>query len=1115
LAIEARARPAAVDALCRAYPEHTTGLRQLASDLSGADRALQDGLRARSVTTDPSEIGDYRVVRRLGDGAFGVVYLCAQIAPIERQVAVKVLRPGAGNRQTLLRFEAERQVLARMNHAAIAQVFDAGAMADGRPYFVMEYVDGAPITAHCDQHRSTIPERLRLFVALCDGVQHAHQKGILHRDLKPSNVLVSEASGAAQPKVIDFGLAKLLHIAQPIGTQLTEAGGVLGTPGFMSPEQSEGRHDDVDTRSDVFALGVLLFLLLTGEMPGATASRSTDIAGPSLRGDLNWICRKAMEWDRDRRYATVNDLAADLRRHLHHEPVHAGPPSASYRVRKFVRRNRLQVAAGLAVAAALLGGLAMSLWYWRQAHTALHSESTARLVAQANFERALRAVDQFLLRVADSALEEVPQMEATRKALLDDALVFYQELLREQENDALARFDRARAKLAVATLSNRLGDAEGALTAAQEAVAEFTALAASTPDQKEVVLNLADALQMQAGALGARGAHDDAVALRNRAEDVLRQAQVRWPGDGALHMAAAAVLHARGIDFRGRDQARELEDLRAAVAHAQQVTDPVATRHADLAARCRLDLCGALSNVGRVAEAEQELLALRDDLRAGHAGGKLSPRRRETLAQVMANLTGNHIRRAQFAEAEACAREELALRQEMVTEQANTPRRRADLAACRSHLGIALSSASRPGADEQFLEAIRVLEGVVADVPGPTYRASLARLCGNTAKHLLQPGTLADLRAARPHAMRAVDLAAEVATKQHEVYGSLLAWTRAILSSVLRRSGDYAAAADVARLAFADAQAMVEKRGDAVNLRALVDAACSAAQLALETADGARARRYLDAGLDAVRRVRAVSQDSDLLRASHHNLMRQWGLHVAMSGDHAGAAACVAEMHALGEGDRRRDGVAGNVLRLAWRAAAQQRHPAADEYATRARRYYDAAVELLDGELRNKPDDVLSYHRALAMLGRAELNRTQVPPQELRAQLTECVTELRAEFTHSVPSPLVAAQIREGHVWLARAQLALGDATAARATARELVAISAGASDALFEASRVLADCAALQRDAGDRDAALASAAVVLRQALDAGLAVERVRQTPDLTPVWMSDATLRARSGL
>ncbi|MEZ5964030.1 MAG: bifunctional serine/threonine-protein kinase/formylglycine-generating enzyme family protein [Planctomycetota bacterium] len=407
LAEPAEAEGAVLAELCNTYPEHAAGLRRLAAELRGADRILRLGMvmpvEPDPVEPDPVEMGPFRVERRLGEGAFGIVYLCIQVAPIERRVAVKVLRPGAGNRQTLARFEAERQVLARMSHPAIANVFDAGALPDGRPFFVMEYVEGSSITAFADRRRLTIGERLDLFLALCDGVWHAHQRGVIHRDLKPSNVLVSE-SGEPQPKIIDFGLAKVLRPQATSGVQVTEIGGVLGTPGYMSPEQSDGQHDDVDTRSDVFSLGVILYVLLTGEMPWSQGTAQADTAPtrPSARfdnretgseaaaqrareprrlhaqlcGDLDWITLRALERDRERRYQSVRDLAEDLRRHMRSEPVLAGPPSRLYRLRKLARRYRVQLAAVAAVLLSLLLGLLGVARYARRAHENLQRFET-------------------------------------------------------------------------------------------------------------------------------------------------------------------------------------------------------------------------------------------------------------------------------------------------------------------------------------------------------------------------------------------------------------------------------------------------------------------------------------------------------------------------------------------------------------------------------------------------------------------------------------------------------------------------------------------------------------------------------------------------------------------
>ncbi len=385
---------AAVDALCGRHPTQAAALRQALATLTAY------GLVGPGPTADPQQIGGYRVLRRLGDGAFGVVYLCAQVEPIRREVAIKVLRPGAGDRTTLLRFDAERQLLAMLSHPSVAQVFDAGALPDGRPYFVMEYVDGQPITTYCDAHRLDIEARLALFLELCDGVHAAHQRGIIHRDLKPSNVLVGDQHGRPVPKIIDFGLAKALHTRPAEAPLLTEAGGVVGTPGFMSPEQASGDHQDVDIRTDVFALGVILYLLLTGEMPWRRSDKDATATPPRpsarvaseidtpkttaalrstetrqlvsrLRGDLDWIVLRALDPDRDRRYASVLELAADLRRHRRHEPVLAGPPSLAYQIRKFVRRHRVPVFAGITVLVTLVVGLATTWTFAVQAQTNL------------------------------------------------------------------------------------------------------------------------------------------------------------------------------------------------------------------------------------------------------------------------------------------------------------------------------------------------------------------------------------------------------------------------------------------------------------------------------------------------------------------------------------------------------------------------------------------------------------------------------------------------------------------------------------------------------------------------------------------------------------------------
>lgn len=357
------------------------------------------------------EIGPYRLLERIGEGGFGEVWIAEQKTPVRRKVALKIIKAGMDTREVLARFEAERQALAVMDHPNVAKVFDAGATSGGRPYFVMEYVAGEPITLYCDINKLGMPERLELFIGVCEAVQHAHQKGIIHRDIKPSNVLVSVKDGKAAPKVIDFGVAKATNQRLTEQTLYTEQGLLIGTPEYMSPEQAEMGATDVDTRTDIYSLGVLLYEFLTGSLPfdsqslrragyaevqriirevdpprpstrlssmrheGAETgqielmkSTGAKVAPPStasdvadrrrtdaktllrqLRGDLDWIVMKSIEKDRTRRYETANALAMEIKRFLNNEPVLAGPPNVVYRARKFLRRNRTAVVATLAI----------------------------------------------------------------------------------------------------------------------------------------------------------------------------------------------------------------------------------------------------------------------------------------------------------------------------------------------------------------------------------------------------------------------------------------------------------------------------------------------------------------------------------------------------------------------------------------------------------------------------------------------------------------------------------------------------------------------------------------------------------------------------------------------
>jgi serine/threonine protein kinase len=371
-------------------------------------------------------IGPYKLMEQIGEGGMGLVFVAEQQHPVRRKVALKIIKPGMASRDVIARFEAERQALALMDHPNIARVFDAGTTASGRPYFVMELVKGIAIVEYCDQQQLTARERLELFLSVCQAVQHAHGKGIIHRDLKPSNILVAPHDGVPVVKVIDFGVAKAIGQQLSDKTIYTRFTQMIGTPLYMSPEQAEINALDVDIRSDIYSLGVLLYELLTGTTPfdrqrfataaydeirriireeeppkpstrlstlgevlsAVSARRKTEPAKLSalVRGDLDWIVMKALEKERSRRYETASAFAADLRRFLNQEPIEARPPSAWYRFDKLARRNKMALTTAALVAGALFLGTAASTWQAVRA-TAAEQESRQNAEAAGNQKR--------------------------------------------------------------------------------------------------------------------------------------------------------------------------------------------------------------------------------------------------------------------------------------------------------------------------------------------------------------------------------------------------------------------------------------------------------------------------------------------------------------------------------------------------------------------------------------------------------------------------------------------------------------------------------------------------------------------------------------------------------
>jgi serine/threonine protein kinase len=712
--------------------------------------------------------GRYTLLECVGEGGMGAVWSAKQTAPVKRLVAVKLIKAGLDSKGVLARFEAERQALAVMDHPNISKILDGGVAESGSPFFVMELVKGVPITQYCDERKLAPAQRLELFVPVCEAIQHAHQKGVIHRDIKPSNVLVAFQDGRPVPKVIDFGIAKATGPALTDLTLNTGLGGIVATPQYMSPEQASLTGLDIDTRSDVYSLGVLLYELLAGSPPfkrhdlekaglleilrvirdeeppkpstklssanacaSLSASRGTEpkaLAG-LLRSELDWVVMKALEKDRTRRYDTPTSFAADVRRYLSGEAVLAHPPSVAYKLRKFLRKNRSPVVAASLVALALVAGVVgTSVGQYRAeqqralAETRREQAEAAEVLAETRLGEADVAKALAETRRGEAEVSRERAMETLRAATGDDVemLIGSRTSLGPHEHAYLEAIIRRWRDLARGG-----GGSAAAREVAAEGAARVAYLRSKLGDWEAAV-----------------GDYRAAVAIR---EGLAAEfpAEPDYRGDLATTRCNLGGL----LTGLGRAADAKAEYFRAiALREALAAEHPNVPRHRDGLAAARNNLGNAHDDLKEWAEAQAEYrraIAIRAGLAAEFPA---LPEYRENLAMSLSNLAVTLEGLGKSAEAAGELRKSLEIRVKLAADQPDQPRYASKLGVSRNNLGVSLKSLGRATeAESEHRLAVAIREKLVADFPNfPEHRVHLGSSYCNLAEAVRNRGQIAE-----------------------------------------------------------------------------------------------------------------------------------------------------------------------------------------------------------------------------------------------------------------------------------------------------------------------------------------------------------------------------------
>jgi len=793
-------RAAYLDSACGTNSE----LRKRVERLLQADNKAHDFLEspahaiAPTIVSAPvelpgSRIGPYKLLQQIGEGGMGTVYMAEQEQPVHRKVALKIIKPGMDSGQVIARFEAERQALAMMDHVNIARVLDAGTTEQGRPYFVMELVNGVSITSYCDDNRLTPRERLELFVPVCHAIQHAHQKGIIHRDIKPSNVMVTLYDGKPVPKVIDFGVAKATEQKLTERTLFTQYGTMIGTLEYMSPEQAEMSALGVDTRSDIYSLGVLLYELLTGSTPlsrkrikeaafaeilrlikeeeppkpstrlsdsgealaSISALRQTEPGKLSkvMRGELDWIVMKTLEKDRNRRYETANGFAADVQRYLNDEPVQACPPSAGYRLRKFMRRNRLAMVSTAVVTVALAFGTILSAW---QAVRATRAQIRADMnfrIAESQRERAerhfrsARDAMNYMTEVGQEGLILIPNTEKFRRELLEKSLEVYQTFTEEESDDPAVRQEVGRAYMRVGWIHRNMGNTAKATDSYQEAIHVFEGLLAEFPDEPDYRNDFARG-QAKFGLMISSRLPEAKQAL-SRATEIQKELVTEYPDRLAFKTDLIESQHYYAWVLMYNTTAPDMAQAEKILGQIQvlQKMEPVDQRPDHNTDALMGDV---FFNTGRLQEAEMVWRRSLASYQKRLIDSPANPVYRSEVAHRYENLGWLLERTGRLEEAEQSFRQSVSIRQKLTGEFPDAIEHDGMLYRTTSEL-IALLQ--RTGQSDKSLEVYEEALSLRQEALGPSHPKTVASM--NTLAWLL--ATFADAEIRNPQ--RAVELA--------------------------------------------------------------------------------------------------------------------------------------------------------------------------------------------------------------------------------------------------------------------------------------------------------------------------------------------------------------------